>query len=214
MVMEENLAILFADLSGYTALTETHGASSAADMIDRFLSIVNSCLVGESVLKESTGDEVMVVSSSADCLLSTAALLMRVIAKEENFLQVHGGLHYGKVLKRNNRYFGAAINLTARIAAKASPGSFWCSFDFIDALSDKTTLNFELKGKHSFKNVNEEKHVAEIVNVSANAFVIDPICRMLILDKSNAVQHPEKADFFFCSQACLDSFTACQDTDG
>jgi class 3 adenylate cyclase len=27
--MEENIAILMADLSGYTALTETHGAVSA-----------------------------------------------------------------------------------------------------------------------------------------------------------------------------------------
>ncbi len=30
--MERNVAILMADLSGYTALTETHGSVSAADL--------------------------------------------------------------------------------------------------------------------------------------------------------------------------------------
>jgi len=37
--MEENIAILMADLSGYTALTETHGLSLAADLIDRYVKL-------------------------------------------------------------------------------------------------------------------------------------------------------------------------------
>src|SRR6478672_10774878 len=119
MAMEENIAILMADLSGYTALTETHGAISAADLIDKYIQIVEDCLVGDSHLKERTGDQVMIVSASPDCLLSTAVTIMKNTSQEENFLQVHGGLHYGNVLKRNNSYFGSAINLTARIAAKA-----------------------------------------------------------------------------------------------
>jgi len=40
--MEENIAILIADLSGYTALTETHGAASAADIIDKYIQIVEN----------------------------------------------------------------------------------------------------------------------------------------------------------------------------
>ena len=44
----EKIAILIADLSGYSALTETHGAVSAADLIDKYLGIVEDCLVGDS----------------------------------------------------------------------------------------------------------------------------------------------------------------------
>src|SRR6476661_738766 len=113
MVMEENIAILMADLSGYTALTETHGAESAADLIDKYLEIVQASLIGDCQLKERTGDEVMIVSASADFLLLTAIMMLRNTSGEENFLQVHGGLHYGTVLKRNNSYFGSAINLTS-----------------------------------------------------------------------------------------------------
>ena len=70
--MEQNIAILIADLSGYTALTETHGASSAADLIDKYIEIVSNSLVGESHLHERVGDEVMIVSDSPDHLHSTA----------------------------------------------------------------------------------------------------------------------------------------------
>ena len=208
MIMEENIAILMADLSGYTALTETHGAASAADLIDKYMEIVGDCLVGDSKIKERRGDEVMIISSSADFLLSTAAMIITKTSMQENFLQVHGGLHYGTVLKRGNSYFGSAINLTSRIASKASPGTFWCSEDFIHALADKSAYKFEPKGKQSFKNINDEKEVAEILIVDANSLVIDPVCRMLIVDKAAALQHAEKVDIFFCSQSCLDRFNA------
>jgi adenylate cyclase len=212
MVMEENIAILMADLSGYTALTETHGAASAADLIDKYMEIVEGCLVGDSELKERTGDEVMIVSSSADFLLSTAAMILKTTSKEENFLQVHGGLHYGAVLKRKNSFFGSAINLTARIAAKANPGTFWCSLDFINALTSKSAFEFEPRGRHSFKNIHEEKEIVEVVNTHAEFFLIDPVCRMLIVDKTMAIQHPEKTDVFFCSQGCLHTFTTTRST--
>ena len=128
--MEENLSMMMADLSGYTALTEVHGAVSAADLIDRYIRIVKICLVGDCCLQERVGDEVMIVSASPDFLFATATMILQHTAVAQNFLQVHGGLHYGNVLKRNNSYFGSAVNLVSRIAANAAPGTFWCSADF------------------------------------------------------------------------------------
>lgn len=46
--MEKSVAILMADLSGYTALTETHGAASAANLTDKYIRIAENCLVGDS----------------------------------------------------------------------------------------------------------------------------------------------------------------------
>jgi adenylate cyclase len=204
--MEENIAVLMADLSGYSALTETHGAVTAANLIDKYVGIVENCLVGDCKLQERTGDEVMIVSASPDYLLATAARIINHTSNEENFLQVHGGLHYGNVLKRNNSYFGSTINLTARITEKASPGTFWGSSEFINALTDKSLLKLDPKGKHRFKNVKEEKELAELLNADVNFYVIDPVCRMLLLDKSRAIQHPGDNDLFFCSHTCLDIF--------
>src|SRR5215467_2929286 len=161
--MEQNIAILIADLSGYTALTETHGASSAADLIDKYIEIVNNSLVGESHLHERVGDEVMIVSDSADNLLATAIVLLQHVLNEYNFLHVHGALHYGKILKRNNGLFGSTLNLTSRIAAKAPPGVFLCSKEFVDAVKDKNSYSFNSVGMHQFKNVSEGSEVFEIV---------------------------------------------------
>ena len=204
--METNIAILIADLSGYTALTETHGSFAAADLIDKYVSIVKTCLVGDSHLHERTGDEIMIVSSSPDFLVATAIMIENKTSNEENFLQVHGGLHYGKVLKRSDSYFGSALNLTSRIAAKANAGTYWCSDDFVNALSNKSMFPLTSKGTHPFKNISEEKEVFELCHEDKPTFYIDPICRMLIRDLKNAIPHPSDGDQYFCSPDCLEIY--------
>ena len=205
--MEKNIAILMADLSGYTALTETHGSVAAADLIDKYIGIVENCLVGDSELHERTGDEIMIVSDSPDFLLATALMIGKNTSNEENFLQVHGGLHYGKVLKRANSYFGSTINLTSRIAARANPGTYWCSEEFVTALSNKSVFTLTSKGNHVFKNISKEKEVFELCIENRKAFYIDPVCRMLILDPKNAISHPNEGDKYFCSPNCLKIYT-------
>jgi class 3 adenylate cyclase len=203
--MEQDVAILIADLSGYTALTEAHGPSTAADMIDSYLEIVNTSLVGESKLHQSVGDEVVIVSPSPDDLINTAIILIQKCLMEKDFLQLHGGLHYGKILKRNNNYFGSTINLASRIAAKANKGSFWCSAQFVDALADKTQFTFRSQGSNTFKNVSKQNEVLELVIENKNSFYIDPVCRMLIHKKETAVPHPEE-DILFCSADCYNLY--------
>lgn len=203
--MEQDIAILIADLSGYTALTETHGPFAAADTIDKYLGIVKECLVGESKLHQSVGDEVVIISPSADELICTGIRLIKKCSEEHNFLQVHGGLHYGRILKRNNNYFGSTINLASRIASRANKGTLWCSGEFVNALSDKTAFTFLPRGGHRFKNVIEENDVLELVMDNIKDVHIDPVCRMLIHKKENAVPHPEE-DILFCSANCRDIY--------
>ena len=95
-------------------------------MVEKYISIVRDCLVGDSHLHGVVGDQIIVISSSADHLLYTTLLLSQKTSKEEKFLQVHGGLHFGKILKRNNNYFGTTINPASRITNEAAPGTFWC----------------------------------------------------------------------------------------
>lgn len=204
--MEENICILMSDLSGYTALTETHGANSAADLIDKYVEIVMNCLVGDSHLQERRGDEVMIISSSPDDLLTTAVRIMNVTSNEHNFLQIHGGLHYGKVLKRGNSYYGSTINLTSRIAAKAGPGTFWCSQEFIGSLSGTIPNILPSMGRHNFKNISGFMEMFELKSEANNTFYIDSVCRMLIVDTSQAIRHPSLEGIFFCSHACLDIY--------
>jgi class 3 adenylate cyclase len=205
---EENMAILIADLAGYTALTETHGAAGAADMIDTYLDIVKESLVGDSYLHEYTGDEVMIVSACANQLLHTAQNLVEASSRKNNFLQVHGGLHYGKILKRNSRFFGTTINLAARIAAKANAGTVWCSQDFINAVDDKNAHRFVAKGKYFFKNISQASQVYELTGGDGDSTPpqVDPVCKMLVSESEKAIQHPFHKQLLFCDRTCLDIY--------
>jgi len=204
--MEENIAILMADLSGYTALTETHGSVSAADLIDKYVSIAENCLVGDCRLHERVGDEIIIVSASPDHLMATALMIGSYTSNEENFLQVHGGLHYGKVLMRGNSYFGSTINLASRIAAKAKAGTFLCSDEYVNALTDRSAFSLTSKGHYIFKNVDKEKEVFEVDIEIKNGFYIDPVCRMLILNHQHAICHPNENEIYFCSSQCLELY--------
>ena len=204
--MEENIAILMADLSGYTALTETHGSVSAADLIDKYVSIAENCLVGDCRLHERVGDEIIIVSASPDHLMATALMIGSYTSNEENFLQVHGGLHYGKVLMRGNSYFGSTINLASRIAAKAKAGTFLCSDEYVNALTDRSAFSLTSKGHHSFRNVDKEKEVFEVDIEIKNGFYVDPVCRMLILNHQLAICHPDENGIYFCSPQCLELY--------
>ncbi len=206
--MEKNIAILMADLSGYTALTETHGPASAADLIDKYISIAEKCLVGDCKLHQCIGDEIMFISENPDHLLQTAVNLEASIVTEENFLQVHGGLHFGNILERGGNYFGSTVNLASRIAAKADAGSFWCSGEFENSISDKSICTFSSKGKHLFKNIVGEKEVFEIGTSNFQTYHIDPVCRMLIIDHTHAVRRTHEDERYFCSSKCLEIYEA------
>lgn len=204
--MEKNIAILMADLSGYSALTETHGATSAADLIDKYIRIAENCLVGDSKMHQRTGDEIMFVSDYPDFLLATALNLEANTTNEENFLQIHGGLHFGKVLNRADSYFGSTVNLASRIAAKALAGTFWCSDDFVKSLTNKSICAFKSKGSHLFKNINGQKEIYEVSIEKTTTTLVDPICRMLIVNPQYAIHHPNENELYFCSTQCLEEY--------
>ena len=117
------MAILMADLSGYTAMTEIHGPQSAFDMVNRYMELAEKSMYGSSRLLERVGDQLVIVSPSANDLAITALQLLAYCAAESNFLQVHAGLHFGRVMEKDGSYFGSAMNITSRIAAKAKNGS-------------------------------------------------------------------------------------------
>jgi class 3 adenylate cyclase/YHS domain-containing protein len=177
----------------------------AADVIDKYLEIVDKSLVGNSVLHERVGDEILVVSPDPNELLLTASVLLQNVSMEENFLLLHGGLHFGKLLKRNSGYFGSALNLTARIASIAKAGSFYCSQEFVEAVAAPAN-NFQERGIFSFKNVSEEKQIFELVTDKSKVFRVDPVCRMVINSVEGAFQHPLSEEVYFCSRDCLEAY--------
>ncbi len=69
------VAIAFADLAGYTQLTEALGDLHALDVVDRFIANVTATLPDDARVIKTIGDEVMVVGPDPAALAAWALRL-------------------------------------------------------------------------------------------------------------------------------------------
>jgi adenylate cyclase len=113
------VAIAFADLAGYTRMTEEQGDEEAVEAVERFVEAVEHTLPDNARIIKTIGDEVMVVGSDAAELTDWAV----------GFQQLYDlrplpriGVHYGETLYRDGDYYGREVNQAARVAARAAGG--------------------------------------------------------------------------------------------
>ena len=72
------VAIAFADLAGYTRLTEEEGEQQAVDAVERFVEAVEITLPDDARVIKTIGDEVMVVGSDPAALTDWAVGFQRL----------------------------------------------------------------------------------------------------------------------------------------
>jgi adenylate cyclase len=127
----------FADLSGFTALTQRLSPTELSDLLVEFGGAVSDMVHadGGRVVK-FIGDEVMWVASTPELLAKVAVDLVEYPRAREAGLQVRAGLGYGSVLAIGGDYWGTPVNLAARLVAAAAPGQILASTDVRDELSD------------------------------------------------------------------------------
>ena len=66
------VAIAFADLAGYTRLTEEVGEEEALEVVERFVELVTETLPDDARVIKTIGDEVMVVGTDLAALVDWA----------------------------------------------------------------------------------------------------------------------------------------------
>jgi adenylate cyclase len=113
------VAIAFADLAGYTRLTEEQGELEAVDAVERFVEGVEASLPDDARVIKTIGDEVMIVGSDAAALTSWAAEFQR---PDPDRPLTRIGVHYGHALYRDGDYYGRDINIASRVGARAGAG--------------------------------------------------------------------------------------------
>jgi adenylate cyclase len=114
------VAIAFADLAGYTRLTEEEGELEAVDAVERFIEAVEITLPDEARVIKTIGDEVMIVSSDVAALTDWAVGFQRLQSGSE--LPPRIGIHHGVALYRDGDYYGRDVNIASRVAARSGGG--------------------------------------------------------------------------------------------
>ena len=145
------VAIAFADLAGYTRLTEEAGEEEALDVVERFVESVEETLPDEARVVKTIGDAVMVVGADPAGVVDWAVGFQELNAGRRPLPRI--GIHAGETLYRDGDYYGRAVNLASRVGARAAGGEVLVTQPVVDAAGGN--LEFEPIGEVKLKGFSE-----------------------------------------------------------
>jgi adenylate cyclase len=199
------VAVLFVDLVGFTALTESMGDEAAATVLDRFSELVRDEAVhcDGRVIKQ-IGDEFMLVFPDAATAVNYGLHLAEAASAQTEFPRLRIGIHTGPALYREADYLGTTINTAARITDLGEPGQLIIT----DAVHSHAAdlAGWTSLGPRRLKGMSAQVHLFATDLAPGRAFAIDPVCGMTV-DPDRAITN-ETTDEVFCSQRCADSYPA------
>jgi adenylate cyclase len=126
------VAIAFADLAGYTKMTEEQGDEEAVTAVERFIESVEATLPEDARIIKTIGDEVMVVAQDTSAIVDWAVGFSRLYAEERPAPRI--GINSGPVLYRDGDYFGREVNLASRVVARARGGEVLVTGQVVDEI--------------------------------------------------------------------------------
>jgi adenylate cyclase len=166
--MTAETGVLFADLRGFTRLSEEADPEAVTELLRRFYACAEDVLFPEAVIDKLIGDEVMALylpmygrfEEAAPVMLSSARELLRRIgygSAEGPFAEVGIGLDYGEAFvgnvgRRSLHDFtaiGDVVNVAARLQGEAAGGEILVSDRLAKHLGEPVGERVELtlKGK-------------------------------------------------------------------
>lgn len=207
----ESSTFVFADLAGFTALTEAHGDAEAIEIATQFAAQVRTLLPEHHAEEVKTiGDEVMIrVAEPSNAVRLGVRIAKELAAHRQPPVRV--GMHSGPAVSLDGDWFGATVNLASRVAEAAHPGEVLITDDTRRELDE--TNGFELieRGSRYFKNIPQPIPVHRAIGAGEHTteLEVDPVCRMAVDPKrAAATRHRVGLTYYFCSPQCAAAFSA------
>ncbi len=136
---QQKLAILFADISGSTALYDRLGDVKALQLISEYLNLmVAEVAPHQGRLIKTIGDEIMCAFPSAASACEAACAMQNAIVQARpdtgQTLYIRIGFHFGEVLCDGDDVFGDTVNIAARVTAITRARQIMATQAVVDAL--------------------------------------------------------------------------------
>ena len=203
---------IFADLAGYTALTEAHGDAAAAAAATEFCRAVRS-IAREYEAEEvkTIGDAILLRVADAGDAVHLGARLANDVGRRHESLGVRVGIHTGTAVREGGDWFGSAVNVAARVAEVAGSGEVLLS-DATRRAAGTSIGDDQVRdrGARRLKNVREPVHLLQLVpegRLSDAGLPVDPVCRMAIEPgREGGSSSYRGRRVVFCSQECQVAF--------
>jgi class 3 adenylate cyclase/tetratricopeptide (TPR) repeat protein len=155
---------LITDIRGYTAYTVEHGDEAAAQLAERFASIVGVVVSAhEGSVVETRGDEVMAVFSSPRQGLAAGVELQRRIQDGSEAIPAGIGVDSGEAIPVGSGYRGAALNLAARLCAIAQAGEVLTTDGVVHLARRTPGILYEERGMAQLKGFADPVRVVRVV---------------------------------------------------
>jgi adenylate cyclase len=150
-----DLTIAFADLSGYTALTEQLEPARLVQLVSRWETLAHDTVAEMNArIIKTIGDEVMFVGLAEPVARAALALVRRARGYPE-LPAVRSGVARGPVLARDGDVYGPAVNLASRLTDIAVAGTVLASSSVHDALRNDPTLSWKPVGSRRIRSIGE-----------------------------------------------------------
>ena len=203
----ETNTFVFADLAGFTALTEAHGDSSANRIAADFVAGVRRILANYDAEEVKTiGDEVMIRAVDPETAVRIGLQIVDQLAFHRS-PPVRVGVHSGPAIHRDGDWFGSTVNVASRVANAAKPGEVLLT----DATRSELGDGFELeaRGARYLKNVPKLVPVYGVggSGPTSDRLEIDPVCRMAVsIARADSTKKRRGLTYYFCSAECRHQF--------
>lgn len=163
-----NLAILFADISGSTALYDKHGDTMASNIIASCINIMSDELAEQQgTLVKTIGDEIMCTFPSAEAALKAACRMQLAVETGKpggNLpIYIHIGFHYGSVICSGTDVYGDAVNIAARMTEMTRAREITTTQATVDVLPPGLIGKVRKVFRTAFKGKQEEFDVYRVV---------------------------------------------------
>jgi adenylate cyclase len=201
---------LFADIAGFTALTEAHGDERAATLVADFCEAVKAELPAGAAHVKTIGDALMLRIPDPGQAIVLGLQITHGLMRGHGAPAVRVGLHHGPAIERDRDYFGATVNLAARLSGVAGGGEVLLTAQTAALAPELGGVFYESRGREVLRNVREPVEIFAAIRQSestAGRLPLDPVCRMAVdPDRAAGRLLHEGTAYFFCTLACAGEF--------
>jgi class 3 adenylate cyclase len=163
------MTFLIADVRGYSRYTDAYGDEAAARLANTFVKLVEEGVEAHGgTLIEVRGDEGLAVFTSARQAIRAAVDLQARFAEETDAesdlpLKVGIGIDSGEAVRlEDGSYRGAALNVAARLCARAHGGDVVITEATSRLAGRLAGLQYSDRGRVHLKNIPEPIHILQV----------------------------------------------------
>jgi TolB-like protein/Flp pilus assembly protein TadD len=166
--MRQLAAILFADMTGYTALMQEN-EQLARQKRRRLKEVLESTISQHNgkILQNFGDGSLSMFNSAIDSVRGAVAI--QLLLKEDPKVELRIGIHTGDIIVEEEAIYGDGVNLASRIESLAVPGGIFISEKVYDEIKNQQGISTRELGYFELKNV---KHPVRIFAIANSGIVV------------------------------------------